>query len=83
VAGGAGAGEEEGGEEAEGEAPTPGQYNDIAFNIGVVVKSILIVVVPVAASLLTLNLVRRLRKYEPPTARGFEVKPLSTPPHEP
>ena len=61
----------------------PGQFNDIAFNIGVVVQSILIVVVPVAVSLLIAELARRLRMYERLTARGFEVEPVSAPPQEP
>jgi hypothetical protein len=60
----------------------PGQFKDIAFNIGVVVQSVVIVVVPVVVSLLIVDLVRRLRMHERLTARGFEVKPVSAPPHE-
>ena len=61
----------------------PAQFNDIAFNIGVVVQSVLMVVVPVAVSLSIVDLVRRLRMHARLTARGFEVKPVSAPPHKP
>ena len=61
----------------------PGQFNDIAFNVGVVVQVVVIVVVPVVASLSVLDLVRRLRIHQRLTVRGFEVKPVSAPPHKP
>jgi hypothetical protein len=60
-----------------------GQFNDIAFNIGVVVQSVVIVVVPVVVSLVIVELVRRLRIYKRLTTRGFEVEPVSAPPHQP
>jgi hypothetical protein len=48
------------------------QFNDIAFNLGVVATVVGIVVVPVVVSLQILDLVRRRQQ----TARGFEVQPV-------
>ena len=56
-----------------------GQFKDIAFNIGVSVQVVVMVVVPVVASLSILHLVRRVRLI----ARGFEVKPLPASPYKP
>ena len=58
----------------------PAQFKYVMDNVQDAVTIAAMVVVPVVASLVILELVRRLRMYERLTARGFEVETVSTPP---